>query len=123
MSAVSPLTGWGLPEDDEQLLPLNIRSNAYELARIVKSGPGRCYGFTVYSSKASAQFIQWFDANTVPGAGSAPDGVIGVAAASSQGVAWLPPRIFHTGFVLVCSTTAPTYTAGSADCYFDVQFV
>lgn len=118
----SPLLGWGNPDDDEYLFPLNIHTNGYKTALVVKSGPGRLYGFTAYSSRVSAQFVQIYDASSVPASGSNPAVVFPVAATSFVPAAWLPARCFQTGCVIVNSTTADTYTAGSADTYIDAQY-
>lgn len=119
----SPLLGWGTPPDSLALRPFNRRSLAYEAARTVKTGPGILYGFTVYNSKATAQFIQVFDLDTVPADGSVPDAVFTVAGVSNLPVQWLPGRTFLVGCVLVNSSTGPTLTTGSADCWFDAQFL
>lgn len=119
----SPITGWGLPDDDEALLPLNIHSNAYAASLVVKSGPGRLYGFTVYNSKASAQFIQVFDAASLPADGAIPACVFTVSNGANLPVQWIPWRTFTTGCVICNSSTGPTKTIGSADCFFDAQFV
>lgn len=119
----SPLTGWGLPTEFQASLPLNNHSNGLEASRLIKSGPGELYGFTVYSNKASAQFIHVFDAASVPADGAVPTVIFTVAATSFLPVAWLPSRTFLYGIVLANSTTAATKTAGSADCFFDAQFV
>lgn len=119
----SPLLGWGTPPDFDALLPLNIHSNVYEKARFVKSGPGILYGLSVYSSNAAAQFIQVHDTPAVPGSGVVPAAVFTVAATGNLPLQWLPGRIFNYGCWIVNSTTGPTYTAGAADTWFDVQFV
>lgn len=119
----SPLVGWGTPSDALALRPFNRRSIAYEAARTVKSGPGILFGFTVYNSNAAAQFIQVFDLDTVPAEGSIPDCVFTVAGVSNLPVQWLPGRTFLVGCVLVNSSTGPTKTAGSADCWFDAQYL
>lgn len=118
-----PLTGWGVPPDYIALEPLNIHSNAYAASLVVKSGPGILYGFTVYSSKASAQFIQVFDAAALPADGAIPACVFTAAAAANLAANWIPGRIFQTGCVICNSSTGPTKTIGSADCFFDVQFL
>jgi hypothetical protein len=118
-----PLLGWGTPSPDEQLFPLSVHSMAYESARIIKTGPGILYGFTAYSSNAAAQFIQIFDAATLPAAGAIPAVLLSVAASSTLGVNWLPGRAFLVGIVIANSTTGPTRTAGAADTWFDAQFV
>lgn len=87
--------------------------------------PGRVvvYGFTAYSSLASAQWLHVFDANIVPGTGAVPLFAWNVAANSGVGFAFPPQgRQFQTGLVLANSTTETTFTAGAANCFFDVQF-
>ena len=119
----SPLVGWGTPPADVALQPLNIHSNVYENARVVKSGPGILYGFSVYNSKASAQFIQVFDAASLPADTAVPAAVFTVAASSNLAANWLPGRTFLYGCVICNSSTGPTKTIGSADCFIDVQFL
>ena len=127
----APLAGWGTPSGDinrlpltgVSRLPLNIHSNAYEATRQVKTGPGVLYGFTVYSSKASAQFIQVHDLTAVPASGAIPAAVFTIGATANLPVDWVPGRVFEYGCWIVNSSTGPTYTAGLADCWFDVQFV
>lgn len=105
-------------------LPLNSASSVLENSRVVKAGPGTLFGFTVYNNKGAAQFIQWFDSQTVPANGAVPQGVISVATIASQGVAWvIPGRFFAAGIILANSSTAATLTAGSADCFFDAQYI
>lgn len=104
-------------------VPLNSRSLAYEASRIVKAGPGTLYGFTVYNAKNAAQFVLIFDAATLPGNGAIPEAVYTVATVQNLGVSWLPGRIFQRGIVIANSSTGPTLTIGSADCFFDAQYV
>ena len=119
----TPLLGWGTPPDYMALEPLNIHSNVYEASRVVKTGPGILYGFTVYNSKSSAQFVQLFDAGTLPADGAIPVWTATVAATSNLGVNWLPGRTFTTGIILCNSSTGPTKTIGAADCFFDAQYL
>lgn len=105
-------------------LPLNSHSNAYANALQVKSGPGYLLGFTCYSSNAAAQFIQVHDSQTLPASGAVPCLVVTVAAASNLAVYFnTPGRSFLYGIAIVNSSTGPTYTAGSADTFFDAQFI
>jgi hypothetical protein len=119
----APLLGWGAPDPADYLYPLSVHSMAYESARVIKTGPGILYGFTAYSSNAAAQFIQIFDAATLPAAGAVPAVLLSVAATSTLGVNWLPGRAFQVGIVIANSTTGPTRTAGAADTWFDAQYV
>jgi len=47
--------------------------------------------------------------------------VFTVAASSHLATNWVPYRVMRKGCVLVNSSTAATFTQGSADCWFDVQ--
>jgi hypothetical protein len=105
-------------------LPLNTRSNVYENARQVKGGPGYLFGFTVYNSKGSGQFIQWHDSAVLPAEGAVPEGFMDIATVIAKSVQWLPlGRSFLRGIYLVNSSTGPTKTIGSADCFFDAQYI
>ena len=105
-------------------LPLNTHSNVYENARLVKAGPGYLFGFTVYNSKGSGQFIQVHDSPVLPAEGAVPEVVVDIATVVAKGVQWLPlGRSFLRGIYLVNSSTAPTKTIGSADCFFDAQYI
>ena len=85
--------------------PLSKHSNGYSTNLVVKSGMGKLFGFTVFNSKASTQYILLFDAATL----LVSYGMVG--------------RAFNTGCVLVNSSTANSKTVGSADCWFDAQYL
>lgn len=106
-------------------LPLNAHTNAYADALLVKSGPGVLFGFSGYSSNVAGQFIQVHDSATVPADGAVPVMVISLGTAASNFSAYfaLPGRTFLYGIVLCNSSTAPTKTVGSADTWFDAQFI
>lgn len=105
-------------------LPVSVSSLALSQFQVIKSGPGTLYGVSVYSNKASAQFIQIFDTTTAPGSGAVPVATFTVGATSNLGLYWgSVGRWFNQGIVIANSSTAATQTAGSADCYFDSQYV
>ena len=104
-------------------LPLNTHSNGYENKREVKAGPGLLFGFSAYSSNAAAQFIQVHDKHDAPATGDVPVAVFTVATVSHLAISYIFPGRFHQyGIWVVNSTTGPTYTAGAADTFFDVQY-
>lgn len=119
----SPLTGWGTPDADEQLRPFNYSSPRLQASAVVKSGPGKLFGLTVTNTKASTQYVQIFDASTLPAEGAVPVLAALLPASDALGLSWLPARTFLTGCVVCNSSTQGTKTLGSADCLFDVQFV
>lgn len=103
--------------------PLSASSLALQSVFQATAGPARLFGFQVFSNKASSQFIQLFDSQTAPASGAIPVCVFTVGATSNLpvGYPW-PGRWFSRGIWLANSSTAATLTAGSADCYFDVQY-
>jgi len=107
-------------EEDEG--PLNFNQGALRNAIVV---PGRIvvYGFTVYNTKASAQFVNVFDASALPADTAVPLFSLPVAANNVVALAFTPRgRQFQTGLVLCNSSTDATKTIGSVDCFFDAQF-
>jgi hypothetical protein len=102
--------------------PLNFNVGVLRSSIIV---PGRIvvYGFTAYNTKASSQFFNFFDANTLPADTAVPLFSWAIAANSGVGFGFQPNgRQFQTGLVICNSSTDATKTIGSADCFFDVQF-
>lgn len=110
-------------------LPLNNSSNAAANALQVKPSPGLLFGFSVNTSKATAQFIQVHDKHDAPASGDVPVAVFqingaAVATGNDLAVSYIFPGRFHKyGIWLANSSTRATLTPGSADCFFDAQFV
>lgn len=104
-------------------IPASTHSNVYESSRVIKSGPGLLFGFSVYSSNVAAQFIQLHDSATLPADTAIPVAVFTIATIANLGVSYIfPGRFFSRGIVICNSTTGPTKTIGAADCFFDAQF-
>ena len=104
-------------------LPVSASSSALSQFIVVKAGPGTLYGFSAYSNKASAQFIQVFDQTTAPTSGQIPVAVYTVGAIGNLGVYWgSVGRWFNIGIVIANSSTVATQTAGSADTWYDAQY-
>lgn len=123
----SPLLGWGTPSELLANQPLNNHSIAYEASRVIKSGPGILYSLTVYSSLAGNQWVQLFDANTVPADGAVPCCILNLSGTTAGLTTpqwfWTAGRTFQAGIVVCNSTTGPTKTIGAANCFFDAQFI
>jgi len=108
----------GLPDS----LPDNYAPNVLR-ASFVVPGSIVVYGFVFYSTKGSAQYLNVFDAGSLPADGAVPLWSWNIAANTGVGVAYQPNgRWFKSGLVLCNSSTDATKTIGSADCLCDVQF-
>lgn len=111
-------------EHGDHGLPLNSFSVGLESSRIVKSGPGILFGFSVLSTNIAAQFILLFDAATLPSNGALPVFPFNIGAAGEKDVSYIfPGRFFQRGIVIANSTTAASLTLGAADCWFDAQYL
>lgn len=111
-------------ENDPIGLPENSTSNALEASRVVKAGAGTLFGFSGFSNRGSSQFILVFDALAVPAAGAIPVIVLTVPTVANFSYdGGFRGRAFHSGIVICNSSTAATLTIGSADCWFDAQYV
>lgn len=101
----------------------NATTTAYAASLVVSALPATLLGLTGHNSSASAQFIQVHDAKTLPADTAVPKLVISVAASTSFGIYFASiGREFDSGIVICNSSTGPTKTIGSADCWFDVQY-
>ena len=98
-------------------------TTALAASLIVKADKGTLYGLTGYNNKSSSQFIQIHDAASLPANGAAPVIVFTVPATTSFSLDYEVGREFQTGIVISNSSTAATKTIGSADCWFDVQYI
>lgn len=90
---------------------------------VIQTGQLRVYGFSVYSSKGTSQFILLFDASALPAEGAVPIEAFPISGKSNVGLYYGDSgRLFHRGIVLCNSSTDTTKTLASADCLFDIQF-
>ena len=105
-------------------LPTQSFSPVLENSHIALSGMGYLVSLVVNNTNVAAQFIQLFDANALPANGAAPNTVLTVPGSSDKFISWpLPGRLFLRGIIVCNSSTAATKTIGSADCFFDVQYI
>ena len=98
-------------------------TTALATSLVVKAGAGTLYGLTGHSNRSSSQFIQIHDAAALPADTAVPIIVFQVPATSSFSLDFNVGREFQTGIVISNSSTAATKTIGSADCWFDVQYI
>ena len=106
-------------------LPDSSYSPAYEAFRPVFAGQGRLYGWMAFSSRGSSQYILVFDSQTEPQSGAIPTlPAVPIAATSNAFAYWgSSGRWFTRGCWIANSSTPNSLTPGSADTWFDAQFV
>lgn len=105
-------------------LPFNGGSQALEAGRLIMTGQAFLLSFTVLNTNASQQYIQLHDVTAAPSSGAIPAVPFTVPGASNLLVAYtMPGRRFHRGIYITNSSTAATLTPGSADCFYDVQYI
>ena len=109
--------------DASPVNPTNVSVTAYAASLVVKATAGVLYGFQGYNSLATAQFIQVYDAATLPADAAVPEVVITVPGESNFSIGFgYRGRAFATGIVIGNSTTGPTKTIGAANCWIYAQF-
>jgi hypothetical protein len=98
-------------------------SVAYEASAIVKAAPGTIFSVIGYNS-GPKQFLQLHDSATLPADTAVPKIIFTVPASSNFFYDFGEiGRFCGTGIVLCNSSTGPTKTLGSADCWFSVQYI
>ena len=98
-------------------------TTALAASLVVKAKAGTLYGLTGDNNKSSEQFIQIHDAASPPADPAVPKIVFRVPAAKSFSLDYNEGREFQVGIVVSNSSTEATKTIGSADCWFDVQYI
>jgi hypothetical protein len=98
-------------------------TTAYAASLVVHPGPARLFKISGYSSNVGAQFIQVHDAASLPADAAVPEVVRRVGATSDFEYDFGDGgRRFENGIVICNSSTGPTKTIGSADCWFEATF-
>lgn len=93
-------------------------SAAYVASQVAKTSSGGLVALHVYNSKGSAQFIQLHDAAVLPADAAVPMLTLTMATVANLTLSWPAPGLpFTAGLVICNSSTGPTKTIGSADCY------
>lgn len=100
-----------------------VASTAYEASKVIKGSAGRIRDIRGYNSKGSAQFIQIHDSATLPADTAVPKFTFTVPATQNFTIDFGEDGWYcTTGLVVSNSSTGPTKTIGSADCFFTVRY-
>lgn len=95
-----------------------VSSTAYEASHVIKASAGILTSLTGYNS-GPAQFIQVHDSATLPANTAVPAAIFFVPAASNFSAdVPITGTPFTVGIVVCNSSTGPTKTLGSANCFF-----
>jgi hypothetical protein len=98
-------------------------STAYAASLVVKASVGRLFSLSGYNS-GPAQFIHIYNATSLPAETSVPVFIAGVPAQSTFSFDFAGCGLpLSTGIVVSNSSTGPTKTIGSSNCFFTAVFI
>ncbi len=99
-------------------------STALAASLVIKASAGRLYQLTGVNTKSSAQYIQVHNTTSLPADTAVPILLIYVPATSTFSIDFNTiGRYFATGITVCNSSTAATKTVGSADCWFNAEYL
>jgi hypothetical protein len=102
--------------------PIVTSSAVYAASATIKVGAGRVMNFSGYNS-GPAQFIQLHNSAGGAAEGAVPLWIAGVPAQSSFSFDFSVGLPFSTGIFFSNSSTGPTKTIGSANCFFTAVYL
>lgn len=102
----------------------NVNTTAYAASLVAKATSGKIYNIIGYNSKAIGQFVQIHNSASLPIAGSVPVIMFYVGPMSNFSLDYgVYGKSFSTGITICNSSTGPTLTVGSADCWFTAEII
>lgn len=113
-----------IPQSSSTNAASSLASTALEASHVIKASAGRLLQLTGVNTKSSGQYIQVFNSTTVPADATAPVLLCYVPANANFSFDFGPiGRYFSTGIAVSNSSTAATKTIGSADCWFNAEYL
>ena len=105
-------------------LTSNAASTAVAASLVIKAAAGVLLTLSTHNNRGSTQYIQIFDAASLPSNGAVPLVVINMLTVTNSFLDFGQyGKSFATGIVVANSSTLATLTIGSADCWFSATFV
>lgn len=105
-------------------LSVAYTSAGYAASLVAKASSGTLFGVWGYNSKGSAQFIQIHPAAALPADNAVPFFTATVPTAANFAFTFGDRGLSIANGIVVCnSSTGPSKTIGSADCWFVVAYL
>jgi hypothetical protein len=102
----------------------NVKTTAYAASLILSATPKTLFTLTITNSKASGQFIQLHNSATLPADTAVPEQTIYIGPLTTIVIDFgVNGYYWSTGCVVCNSSTGPTKTIDSADCWFNGQVI
>ena len=112
-----------IPDATVTYAPSNAQTSAYASNLVIKASAGVLFGVSGYNSKSTAQFIQIHNTTSLPADASVP--IVVFRAGPLSNFSYSSDKFgkyFSTGITVCNSSTGPTKTVGSSDCWFTAEY-